>query len=243
MWSHLLRLLGRSFSSFTGALGNTNLGFIVPFLVPVLVVVIYGGVAYWRQGWPALVEHIWKTLSIAAVVAIAAEVVVYGPIFMWAVVKEIYSDHTALVGALGENHTLKNEHEQDKGEISDLKSRMEQVTFALRQEQQKNTDLQARFAVSKVPQMVPAHPARDPNGLYQFGNLIGTVQGAVVTPEHSAATFQFIRLSTAPDPTREIEYQDWTLICDGLPPPKQGFVGTTSIVIMGLTCRIIGRRA
>jgi hypothetical protein len=83
---------------------------------------------------------------------------------------------------------------------------------------------------------------RDPNALYQFDAIVGNVQGAVLSPQHSEVTFMAIRLSKPVDPQREIEYQDWVLICNDLPEPPTGFVGMYSAVVAGASCRIAGRR-
>jgi hypothetical protein len=83
---------------------------------------------------------------------------------------------------------------------------------------------------------------RDPNALYQFDAIVGSVQGAVLSPEHSAVTFVAIRLSKPVDPQREIQYQDWVLICNDLPEPPNGFVGMYSAVVAGAKCRIAGKR-
>ena len=84
---------------------------------------------------------------------------------------------------------------------------------------------------------------RDPNSLYQFGVLVGSVQGAVIQPERSAIQFQAVRITTPVDPSREFEYQDWALECQHFPMPKPGFVATYAVAIVGgPPCRIIGKR-
>jgi hypothetical protein len=83
---------------------------------------------------------------------------------------------------------------------------------------------------------------RDPNTLYQFNAVVGSVQGAVLSPEQSEVTFMAIRLSKPVDPQREIEYQDWVLVCNNLPEPPSGFVGMYSVVVAGAKCRIAGKR-
>jgi hypothetical protein len=81
---------------------------------------------------------------------------------------------------------------------------------------------------------------RDPNAIYQFNSIVGSVQGAVIAPERSQISFQFVRLSTQVDPNREFEYQDWSLECHQFPEPRAGFVATYSAALSGATCRIMG---
>ncbi len=87
----------------------------------------------------------------------------------------------------------------------------------------------------------PIQPARNPNALYQYKEMVATVQGAVVLQSQGTVSFQVIHATAQIDPTRELDYQDWVLLCPDLPKPKQGFVGTTSTIVAGLNCRIVSR--
>src|SRR6266853_2576071 len=112
MWHHAGSLLLRSWSNFTAALGSNTLGFISPFLVALVGVLLYAAVLLWREGWRAVIAHFQQRLKLAALVAIAAEIVVYAPIFVWNVANTIYMDHEALVA---ENRALNDRANRKKG--------------------------------------------------------------------------------------------------------------------------------
>jgi len=85
-------------------------------------------------------------------------------------------------------------------------------------------------------------PARNPNALYQYGEAVAEVQGAVISQANGTVTFQAIRTAGKADAAREVEYQDWVLRCPDLPGPRPGtFVGQFSGVVAGATCTIVGK--
>lgn len=75
------------------------MGFIAPFLVPIVGFVVYGYIIYRREGWSGVRDHLTKTLTMAFLVAVAAELIVYAPIFTFSIAKTIYTDHMDLVTA------------------------------------------------------------------------------------------------------------------------------------------------
>jgi hypothetical protein len=91
-----VNILFRSWSDFTDSLGSTTLGFFAPQVVPAVALAIYIVIVFRRAGWAGVKEHIGKTLGIAAGVAIAAEIAVYGLILILTVPRTIYSDHVSL---------------------------------------------------------------------------------------------------------------------------------------------------
>lgn len=100
MFHHFVNLLGRSWIAFVDSLGDTSLGFISPYVVPIVGLVVYGWVIHQRDGWEAVKQHLKETLTRAVIVAIAAEVLVFGSIFGWTVVKTVYADHQSLVASI-----------------------------------------------------------------------------------------------------------------------------------------------
>jgi hypothetical protein len=85
-----------------------------------------------------------------------------------------------------------------------------------------------------------ARPTRNPNALYQYGDAVADVQGAVISQASGTVTFQIIHTAGKADPTREVEYQDWVLTCPNLPAPKANeVVGQFSGTLVGETCHII----
>jgi hypothetical protein len=86
----------------------------------------------------------------------------------------------------------------------------------------------------------PGKPARNPNALYQYGEPVADVQGAVISQAQGIVTFQGMHTTGKADPTREVEYQDWVLLCPDLPrPPSNAFVGQFSGVVAGGRCTIL----
>jgi hypothetical protein len=119
MWPHFVSLFLRSWDNFTASLGSTTLGFFSPFLVPVVGVCVFGYVAHRREGWSGVRAHFGKTLSLAALVAILAECIVYTPLFVSDVVRVIYTDHQDLVRV---NQALVHTNSTLMGEIQGAKN-------------------------------------------------------------------------------------------------------------------------
>jgi hypothetical protein len=89
--------------------------------------------------------------------------------------------------------------------------------------------------------VTPSTPqSHDPNALYQYGEPVADVQGAVISQAQGMVTFQALHTAGKADPTREVEYQDWVLSCPDLPrPPPNAFVGQFSGVVAGEKCTIV----
>lgn len=94
-------------------------------------------------------------------------------------------------------------------------------------------------AATSAP-VAPAQPARNPNALYQYGEVVAEVQGAVISQANGSVTFQVVRTFGKANPTREVEYQDWVLTCPHLPtPPLGAIVGQFNGMLAGERCTII----
>lgn len=84
--------------------------------------------------------------------------------------------------------------------------------------------------------------ARNPNALYQFGDIVATVTGAFIEQSSGIISFQAIRSNGSGDPSRAVEYQDYVLSCPQLPAPPQGvIVGQFVGLAAGAQCRIVGK--
>jgi hypothetical protein len=85
---------------------------------------------------------------------------------------------------------------------------------------------------------------RDPNGLYQLGELVGTGIGSVVDRGHSVITFQAIKSSGQIDSNRELEYQKYVIKCQNIAgaPNKGTIVGIYVGVTAGAECEILRLR-
>jgi hypothetical protein len=101
------------------------------------------------------------------------------------------------------------------------------------------TDVRNAFEPRTAPAL-----QRDPNALYQYGDIVGDVQGAVVSQSNSLTTFQVVRSNGTADPTRGVEYQNWVLSCPDLPTPRPNeIVGQFVGMIVGMKCTIVGKRS
>src|SRR5208282_6416680 len=83
--------------------------------------------------------------------------------------------------------------------------------------------------------------SRSPNALYQYGDLVGDVQGAVISQANGIVTFRFVHGNGKADPKHEVQYQDWLLSCPELPPhpPADANIGGIDQAIAPLTCTIM----
>ena len=90
----------------------------------------------------------------------------------------------------------------------------------------------------------PENPSRNPDGLYQLGDLVGTVGGAKVDRGNSIVTFQVVRSSGNLNAVKEVEYRDFVLKCNGLPTasPLNVIVGTYMGMSVGVECTILRHR-
>jgi hypothetical protein len=81
---------------------------------------------------------------------------------------------------------------------------------------------------------------RNPNALYQYGEPVADVQGAVISQANGTVTFQAVHTTGKADRTREVEYQSWVLRCPELPgPPPNAIVGQYSGMVVGEKCSIV----
>lgn len=84
---------------------------------------------------------------------------------------------------------------------------------------------------------------RNPNALYQYGEIFGEVQGAYTSLSSGTIEFKVVWINRYANPEQEIEYQDWRLSCPSLPKDSPNAVrGGVSGLIAGLTCSIKGKR-
>lgn len=86
----------------------------------------------------------------------------------------------------------------------------------------------------------PRAPSRNPDGLYQLGQEVATVVGAVIDEGNSLVTFPMVRSAGKLDATKEVEYRDLVLRCSGLPPapPPNVMSGMTVSVLPECAARL-----
>src|SRR5579863_7604151 len=97
MLLHAERFLLRVPTSFFQSLGTTPLGFVIPFLISVLGIVVTIIIISRRRGREGVRQHLRENLTTAAKVVIIVTIVVYGSVFLITLIRELYLDHAHLV--------------------------------------------------------------------------------------------------------------------------------------------------
>lgn len=119
MPAYYWELLGRSWHAFTGSLGSTTLGFLTPgILVPIVGGLLVFVVTLAREGRSGLLSHLGRTFTLAAIIAFAGEVLVYGSIFGYEALSTIYGDHQELSSLRVQNRQLSSSLEWRRDNIS-----------------------------------------------------------------------------------------------------------------------------
>jgi hypothetical protein len=141
----LLRFSDRVWLAFLVHVGSTGPGFISPIILSVLSIVLTMACIAFLEGVTAMLKHWWETAVMTAVVLVTSIVLVYGPQFIWQLVRVAREDHRTVVASsqqlATDNKSLRNQlsdatHnaeqqcEQAKGdEIKQLKKRVNAACF------------------------------------------------------------------------------------------------------------------
>jgi hypothetical protein len=108
------------------AFGSTTLGLVVPLVVvPVVGAILVFLLTLWREGRDGVMSHLRKTFTLAAIVVICGEALVYGSIYGYWVMRTVYKDHGDLVTVTSERDQLAASKQQLQTENSDLVSKLE----------------------------------------------------------------------------------------------------------------------
>jgi len=94
---HAWHFAGRVFLHYTSSLGTTFLGYFAPFIAIALTFVIALTVRVWKEGRSGFRAHIRHVFSLTILPSAIAFVLIYGAIFSWAAVSELWTDHYKLV--------------------------------------------------------------------------------------------------------------------------------------------------
>ena len=118
----------------------------------------------------------------------------------------------------------------------------EQLTAALKDARDCRISIFDKLEKKLLPNTTQpeTRPPRNPNALYQYGEAVAEVQGAIISQANGTVTFQVVKTAGKADPTREVEYQDWVLNCPNLPRPSPNeLVGLFSGMVIAEQCTII----
>lgn len=101
----LLRFSYHVWVAFLAHVGSTGPGFISPIILGVLTIALTMFSIGFLQGKEAMLKHWWETALVTGVVLVTTMLLVYGPQFVWQVVRVARDDHRVLVSA---NTQLRN---------------------------------------------------------------------------------------------------------------------------------------
>ena len=119
MWPDFEHLLSHSWSTFLAGQGTTSSGFLSPYLVALGSGIIVALAIFLLHGRQAMREHWKKNVLIVLCAAIGGNIIVYGPLFGWSVIKTIYQDQVSLVSA---NTTLQKENAALRSSLASLQA-------------------------------------------------------------------------------------------------------------------------
>jgi hypothetical protein len=103
--------------------------------------------------------------------------------------------------------------------------------------------IQQVLAILRGRPPAKASPVRDPNALYQDGEIVAQIQGGIIDQPHGSVRFMTLSSNGKGNPQREMEYQDWVVLCPGLPiPPPNTIVGNFTGLAVGANCQLVRRR-
>jgi hypothetical protein len=97
MLQHAERFIYRVCGAFFGSLGTTALGFFVPLIISAVSIGITLTIIFRRRGKEGVKQHWQESVTTAAWVSVTVLFAVYGTIFAWNIIKEVYVDHATLV--------------------------------------------------------------------------------------------------------------------------------------------------
>lgn len=82
---------------------------------------------------------------------------------------------------------------------------------------------------------------RNPDGLYQLGQLVGNVSGAQVSENSGTASFQFVQAGGKMNFSKDVEYRQYLLHCEW---PRMPPLGPNALITIqgGAQCTIVSLR-
>jgi hypothetical protein len=92
-------------------------------------------------------------------------------------------------------------------------------------------------------QQAPSVPVRDPDGIYQFGVQVGSVQGPQVDESHGTISFGAIVGAVKLNTDRDFEYRDLVLRINGFATETRAGMAGQAVgrALSQVTCEIVGR--
>jgi hypothetical protein len=129
----LLRFSSRVWLAFLAYVGSTGPGFVSPIILSILSIALTLVCIGFFQGRAAMLKHWWETAFISAVVLVTTMLLVYGPQFIWQIVRVAQKEHQSLVSV---NTQLVADNRSLHGQLTEAQTNAEQ-----RCEQAKDTEI------------------------------------------------------------------------------------------------------
>jgi hypothetical protein len=123
---HVWHFAARVFRHYTDSLGTTILGYFAPAIAIVLVFVIALLMRIRKEGKAGFSAHLKQVFDATLVPSALAFLLVYGAIFSWAAVRELWLDHYNLVVA---KSPLNLQITKQSAEIADLNKKLLKKTY------------------------------------------------------------------------------------------------------------------
>jgi hypothetical protein len=97
---HFFHLIDRTWQAFKNAEGSSTAGILSTAMYPFFIVGITLFFIWQGRGWRVVMEHWEREIWTAVRVTIIVSLIIYGPVFIWQLVKTTYADHASLVQAI-----------------------------------------------------------------------------------------------------------------------------------------------
>jgi hypothetical protein len=130
MWPHFSNLIHRSWQLFLTGQGTTNLGFISVYTIPFYSAIIAGFFILVLRGKSEMIAHGKRSVGLLFGAAVMGNVLWFGPILSWELIKTTYNDHAQLVERVGRMNServgLQQSNQALEQENAQLKSQLAQ---------------------------------------------------------------------------------------------------------------------
>jgi hypothetical protein len=219
-------------------MGTTSLALafsVVVALLPLLRAYLSGGLPEMKAHWKA--NAVW---SVGTLVSAWASLIAF------ASVRTIYNDHIRSRASIV---ALTNQISGPGGYERKLSDATTQISGLLDEVSKARSAAQlarAQFETLSASRLLPSRPVespRDPDGLYQYGILVGSLVGERVDDANGVIDFQVARTDGHFNKAEDTDFRNYRVRCDTISggPPQGVVVGNYVGMTVGGFCRIVGK--
>ena len=243
MWHSAFDVLAAGFWLALSEMGATLLGAVIP-----LGVFAVGSAVIWfRGGRSAVNRHLKEKIGLNVLLFAGVWIALIG----FSTLRVIYDDHLRLVKVAQERLAeidgttgrpgLRAQIDSLHAEIDGKDGLREQLTKA----QIEMRLAQSQFEILKAIRTPESkeQPQRDPDGLYQFGNLVARLTGERIDEANNEVVFATLTAFGHFDRYQNADFRNLSIHCDAIGgPPPNTIVGMYLGMTAGGTCKIVGLR-